>query len=447
MFRNRTCWIFLLSAIIFSAHPLFSGTGMTNRVYGIVPQLTIRKLPSVKAEIVGRLRHGRWVTVIEDKNGWHKIKRVNGSTGYITKKLVSDTWIKILKRERRLLLMKGSTQLKSYTVGLGFDPNGDKVKQGDGCTPEGRFYICEIRRKPPPPETYGPVSLRISYPNIEDARRGLHEKRIGKKQYLEIVRAIHAGKMPPQNTRLGSSIKIHGGTPGSSGDWTLGCIALENDHLKELFLMIPGQLTLVDVYKDRRQDREYNSNGFVNKTVIASARALVKKGCKYTSEATKIIPLSFPMGDLDPSMGVCTDVVIRALRGANIDLQALLYEDILLHPARYPRIPSPNPNIDHRRTRNLKRYFDHNAVPLTRKPPAEAPLQWKAGDIVLMDTGISNGTIYDHIGIVSTNKRPGGIPWVINLWTVGWDLNEMELLNGDYPKIVGHYRLHHPFFY
>lgn len=447
MYRKVTCWIFVLMVTLFAACPLLSETGKTGRVYAVVPQVNVRKLPSLKAEIIGRLRHGRWASVVETKTDWFKIKLANGDTGYVAKKLVSDTWIKVLKGERRLLLMKGDSQLKSYPVGLGFDPNGDKVKLGDGSTPEGRFFICEVRRKPQPPETYGPVSLRISYPNIEDARRGLKDKLIDKSQYLAIVRAIHKGNMPPQNTKLGSSIKIHGGTPGSSGDWTLGCIAMDDDHIKELFLLIPGRLTLVDVYKNRRQEREYNGNGFVNKKIIASARALMKKGCKYTGKATGIIPLSYPMGDLDPSMGVCTDVVIRALRGVNIDLQALLYEDILLNPGRYPRIGSPNPNIDHRRTRNLKHYFDSHAMILTVKPPAEVPNQWKSGDIVLMDTGISNGTIYDHIGIVSANKSARGVPWVINLWTVGWTLNEMELLNGDYPKIVGHYRLHHPFYY
>ncbi len=64
-----------------------------------------------------------------------------------------------------------------------------------------------------------------------------------------------------------------------------------------------------------------------------------------------------------------------------------------------------------------------------------------------MDTGVNNGTIYDHIGIVSYHKNQKGIPLVINLWTIGDKLNEMELLNGDYPKIVGHYRLLNPLYY
>jgi uncharacterized protein YijF (DUF1287 family) len=253
--------------------------------------------------------------------------------------------------------------------------------------------------------------------------------------------------MPLQYTVLGGSIKIHGGDAGASGDWTLGCIAMNNADITKLYAIIPQQLVMVDIYRNRDQERKYSADGAVNRTILAESRRLINKGCLYTRNATGIIPMSFPMGDIPKSEGVCTDVVIRALRGLNIDLQALLYEDIVLNPRRYPGIPKPNPNIDHRRTRNLKIFFDHNAVVLTTKPPAVLSDQWLPGDIVLMDTGIANGTIYDHIGIVSARKTKTGIPLVINLWTVGDRLNEMELLKGDYPEIVGHYRLHHPFFY
>jgi uncharacterized protein YijF (DUF1287 family) len=417
------------------------------RIYSMVPRVNVREKPSLKSKLISRLRHGRWINVTGKENQWVKVQLPNGETGYIFHQLITDTWIKVLKDERQLLLMKGNSILKQYPVALGFNPKNDKIRQGDGCTPEGRFYICEIREKPKPPKTYGPVSLRISYPNIEDARRGLKNKLIGKAQYQAIVRAVHQGIMPPQNTTLGGSIKIHGGAPGVSSDWTLGCIALRSSDIKDLFNLIPHQLVMMEIYRNKQQEKSYNGDGFVNQRILAQAKKLMKKGCKYTRRATAIIPISFPMGDFDSSIGVCTDVAIRALRGINIDLQALLYEDILLNANRYRGISRPNPNIDHRRTRNLKIFFDHHANVLTNETPLKKPGQWRPGDIVLMDTGINNGTIYDHIGIVSSRKNSQGIPLVINLWTVGWKLNEMELLNGNYPDIVGHYRLHHPFYY
>lgn len=417
------------------------------RVYSIVPSLNVRKLPSTQSKVIHRLRHGRWVDVLGKNSEWLHIQMANGKKGYVYSKLITDYHLKVLKDERKLILLKGNTRVSEYPIALGFNPGDDKIKLGDGCTPEGRFYICQVIKNPKPSETYGPVSLRISYPTIEDARRGLKNKLITKTQYLSIVKAVHRGRMPPQNTTLGGSIKIHGGDGGASGDWTLGCMAMNNPDIQKLFNIIPHQLVMVEIYRNRQQERKYNRDGSVNCAILQEGQNLIRKGCLYTRRATAIIPMSFPMGDIKKSEGVCTDVVIRALRVLNIDLQALLYEDIFLNPRRYPNISKPNPNIDHRRTRNLKRFFDNHAAVLTNEPPAKKPDQWLPGDVVLMDTGIVNGTIYDHIGIVSSRKSRAGIPLVINLWTTGDRLNEMELLNGDYPKIVGHYRLHHPFYY
>jgi L,D-peptidoglycan transpeptidase YkuD (ErfK/YbiS/YcfS/YnhG family) len=52
-------------------------------------------------------------------------------------------------------------------------------------------------------------------------------------QYNAIVRAIRNRTTPPQYTRLGGLIYIHG--HGARSDWTLGCVALENEDIKELF--------------------------------------------------------------------------------------------------------------------------------------------------------------------------------------------------------------------
>ena len=78
------------------------------------------------------------------------------------------------------------------------------------------------------------------------------------------------------------------------------------------------------------------------------------------------------MGDFDPRIGVCTDVIIRVLRGVGIDSQALLFENIYVHPKHYPKIAKPDTNIEHRRTRNLKIWFDRHALKLTDSPPADS---------------------------------------------------------------------------
>ncbi len=413
-------------------------------VYPVVSDLNVRIKPETQSKIIGRLPAGQWVNAEQVNNEWTKVLFTNNQAGFVSNKYITDLWIKVLKKERKLHLMSDKKKLKTYTISLGFNPLDDKHKRGDGCTPEGRFYICEMLSDPQPKEKYGSRSMRISYPDIEDARRGLKDKIISTSDYHTILRQVNSMKKPLQNTILGGSIRIHGG--GIGRDWTLGCIAMNDSDINELFSKIPARNTMVEIYKNQHEDERINKTGSINTRVLKASKKILTSGCSYTKTATGIIKIGFPMGDFDPGIGVCTDVVIRVLREAGLDLQALLYEDIKLNKNRYPGISKPDTNIDHRRTRNLKIWFDHHSDTLTNTAPALAPEAWQAGDIVIMDTGISNGTIYDHIGIVSDIKKKKR-PLVINLWTIGSKINEMDLLDGEYPVIVGHYRLQHPFNY
>jgi len=150
--------------------------------------------------------------------------------------------ILIKKGERKLYLYvweDGKEKLtKTYQIALGNNPTGSKLKQGDGATPEGDYYITHKNARS---KFY--LSLGVSYPNIVDADKGLKEGLITKAEHQAIVGAIRAKSKPPQNTRLGGDIFIHGGGAGklfgSVRDWTLGCVALENEEIKELFEMIP----------------------------------------------------------------------------------------------------------------------------------------------------------------------------------------------------------------
>lgn len=150
--------------------------------------------------------------------------------------------ILIKKGERKLYLYSqdnGKERLvKTYQIALGNNPTGAKVKQGDGATPEGDYYITH---KNPSSRFY--LSLGLSYPNIADADKGSKEGLVTKAEHQAIINAIRAKAKPPQNTRLGGDIFIHGGGTGklfgSVRDWTLGCVALENDEIKELFDLIP----------------------------------------------------------------------------------------------------------------------------------------------------------------------------------------------------------------
>lgn len=119
--------------------------------------------------------------------------------------------ILVKKSERRLYLMRGDQTMRSYRIALGYQPTGHKRRQGDGRTPEGRYYLDW---RSPSSRFY--KSLHISYPSGRD-----------------LVRARTKGEDP------GGMIMIHGqpnrrGT-AKTGDWTFGCIAVSNLAIDEIW--------------------------------------------------------------------------------------------------------------------------------------------------------------------------------------------------------------------
>jgi murein L,D-transpeptidase YafK len=141
---------------------------------------------------------------------------------------VENPRIVVFKKERKLEFYSDQTLLRTYRVGLGFSPISDKQREGDGATPEGDFYIFVKNNK----SAYY-LSLGVSYPNAEDAARGLRDGLITKAQHDAILGALQKKVAPPQYTKLGGLIYIHG--HGAGSDWTWGCVALENADIKELY--------------------------------------------------------------------------------------------------------------------------------------------------------------------------------------------------------------------
>ena len=113
--------------------------------------------------------------------------------------------------------------------------------------------------------------------------------------------------------------------------------------------------------------------------------------------------LEYPGGDVPSSIGVCTDVVIRAYRKLGIDLQQWVHEDMQQAFDQYPThwgLQRPDANIDHRRVPNLERFLERQgaALPITLSAPDYQP-----GDLVSWRL---NGRL-PHIGIVIDRQIPG----------------------------------------
>ncbi|RPI19317.1 MAG: DUF1287 domain-containing protein [Ignavibacteriae bacterium] len=142
----------------------------------------------------------------------------------------------------------------------------------------------------------------------------------------------------------------------------------------------------------------------------------------------------FPNGDLEPNLGVCTDVTIRALRfGGVVDLQEVIYNDIKSNQSDYPmkrwNAKKPDKNIDHRRVPNQMIWFSKNWNTITDD-------DYQPGDIVAWD--MNEDSWGDHIGIVSDKFSEDKIYLVHNFPSPGY-VAEEDVLNRW--KIISHYRI------
>lgn len=119
------------------------------------------------------------------------------------------------KLRRQLLLIKGDEEIASYAVDLGAGGIDSKVRAGDEATPEGRYRVTEVRA---PGQTRYHRALMLDYPNAEDRARFRRLRRAGSVS---------------RDQEIGSNIEIHG-KGGRGQDWTLGCVALEDDDMDDL---------------------------------------------------------------------------------------------------------------------------------------------------------------------------------------------------------------------
>jgi hypothetical protein len=161
--------------------------------------------------------------------------------------------------------------------------------------------------------------------------------------------------------------------------------------------------------------------------VLIGAKKTVLNADAYTPEAEDYISMHYPGGDVPRTIGVCTDVIIRAVRNAGMDLQKELHEDIKKARAAYPMVKgSGDPSIDQRRVGTLLPFFKRHWEQHTAKfdDPSD-PL--RPGDVIFMDT-FPNKPGPDHIGILSDRVDDQGLPFVINNWTDGTTTAEMDLL-------------------
>lgn len=175
---------------------------------------------------------------------------------------------------------------------------------------------------------------------------------------------------------------------------------------------IPLYKSAVDMDNDGVDDQTDILNGVKN---------YLRKKPEYKS---KYYSCGYP----DDQYGVCTDVVAQGLKNAGYDLMKLVDTDINNHRGDY-NIQKPDRNIDFRRVRNLKVYFDNNAISLTTDLNKND--EWQGGDIVVFKA---------HIGVISEHRNRNGVPFVYhhaNPFQANYEEDILETRD----DIIGHYRV------
>ncbi|MDB6020124.1 MAG: hypothetical protein JWR19_4613 [Pedosphaera sp.] len=165
------------------------------------------------------------------------------------------------------------------------------------------------------------------------------------------------------------------------------------------------------------------------KSLVTAARNQIGVTVAYDPAYRK---LDYPGGDVPKKVGVCTDVIIRAMREQGIDLQKEVHEDMVRAFEAYPQkwgLKKPDSNIDHRRVLNLMTYFSRQGY---AQSAVEKATNFAAGDIVAWDLGEG----VTHIGIVSDKTGPKGTPLIIH--NIGNGTQEEDILFQFH--IIGHYR-------
>ncbi|MCF7749527.1 DUF1287 domain-containing protein [Bacillus subtilis subsp. subtilis] len=164
--------------------------------------------------------------------------------------------------------------------------------------------------------------------------------------------------------------------------------------------------------------------------LVAAARSQIGQTVRYDPAYAV---LGYPGGDVPADRGVCTDVIVRALRTEGLDLQQRIHDDMRGNFGAYPALwglARPDRNIDHRRVPNLMRWFERQGW---EQPASVHPADYAAGDIVAWKLK-GNGLL--HVGIVSDQKRGNGTPLILH--NIARGTQEEDLLFAH--PIIGHYR-------
>lgn len=216
------------------------------------------------------------------------------------------------------------------------------------------------------------------------------------------------------------------------GGWLLVIFALGISaiFLRPLLPFLQAQQKLTSKSNLNEVVQMLKSDGSFADRLAASALERTRDPINFDESYYEI---DFPNGDISPDKGNRADVIVRAYRGVDIDLQEEVHTDMSANFRAYPQIfrrKAADTNIDHRLVKNLEHFFSRNAQTLAA---TTEPLDYSVGDIViwrLVDGSAHAGIIVPGPGAKQSEK------WIVH------NMNSRPLWEDrlfDY-KVIGHYR-------
>lgn len=160
---------------------------------------------------------------------------------------VADVVVDVDSAKREMRVVRDGTVVATFDhVSVGRWGVSEEKRRGDGKSPLGQYRIAWVNST----GQFGPF-MGVDYPSLARAEKGLAAGEISQAEFDAIRNAHAAGGVPPQNTKLGGQIGIHGlgrADPGIHRDlnWTKGCIALTNAQMSQLRRLV-GKGTLVRI--------------------------------------------------------------------------------------------------------------------------------------------------------------------------------------------------------
>lgn len=399
---------FLLSLFVFASVCAGAKTERY-RAYIVMPRVNLRSQPSIEAGSLAILVQNQSVVVSGRRDGWCRVSLIDGKVGWVRGDLLSNNVLRVFVKARELRVSRSGMDVASFPV----LPETDALIDGRYFSSrQGREYV-------------------ISWPNRRDVRALLASGRISYAEY--------------QQALLEGADKVVGPPPALCGGGGSACgFRLSPADFERLATIIPDGARF-EVYADEAGFREAEEPDAFSRRIHQGAVEQLKDPAAGLAPGAAVPRLFYPGGDIQPDFASSSDIVIRAVRFAGLDLQAAIHEDMLLAPQAYSRLPMGEVEYGaHRHVPVMAAFLERHALSLPLDAD-ENPFCFEPGDIVVLSTGADN--LPDRVGVIDDEFDAAGFPLVITVWDMGQHTSRMPLIGKGDSRVIGHFRMTHLFDY